>query len=128
MASSTGQWPGEWRSDGRSIGRDAPTEYESRDAAFRAAKQDARVPSDCRVDPAARKGGRSEAYNGFPGETFMVYDFNIGGGTKISISDHYLGHRFSDGREDLRPHIHVRPSTEARGYIPTAYEHYYYKK
>ena len=124
MASSgKAPWPGKWSSDGRSLGRDAPKLYDSKEAAFRAAKQDARVPSDCR--PISKT---EESYNGFPGKFITRFDFNMGGGKIFTVSDHYEGHKFSDGSKDLRPHVHVRPGTESHGYIPTAYEHYFYKK
>ena len=129
MAKRAPQWVGSaWKPDKRqaergSNGPVAPKLYDSKKAATRAAKQDARISSDCRPlqrDPEDYKGQEK-------GVKVHGHDYNVGGGTTYSVVDHHKGHDFGDGKP-TGPHVHVRPSHDSHGHIPTAYEHYYYKK
>ena len=133
MASNKLTWVGKpFKPDQRQAerGSNGPTAqktFDSKKAAIKAAKQDARIPSDSRPFPR-----EPEKYKGF-GEQHKVsgHDYNMGRGKTYSVVDHHLGHDFKQpGGSTKNPgsHVHVRPSHDSHGHIPTAYEHYYYKE
>lgn len=105
----------------------------SRNAAFRAAKRDLRIPNNAQPTRIARtnltdkKGNKIMGPNNLPLET-REYHYTRADGSQVIIQEHSAGHSFGEGgRGDEGPHFNVRPIDNPRtGKVEGTQPHYNY--
>lgn len=104
--------------------------FNSRDAAFGAAKRDAGIPRSQQPDKVERvpltEGGQTvQGTGGAPVMTREHY-YSRGDGNRIIIQEHSARHRFGQrGVGDQGPHFNVRPESNTRtGKIEGTLPHY----
>jgi RHS repeat-associated protein len=117
--------------------------FESRNAAFRAARRDAQIPVSQKPEMVFnQKNQRMQQYdqvmmtdrNGNPVLNPSTkqpvwtreYHYTNSDGSKIVIQDHSVGHEFGQGGVgDQGPHLNVRPYDNTRtGSVPGTLDHY----
>lgn len=109
-----------------------PSEYPSKNAAFRAAKRDAGIPMsqqpvNVEMMPLTDRNGKSILGDDFLPLKTREYTFSASNGESIVVQDHSPGHVYgppgTPGNQG--PHINIRPGSDTRnGTIPGTQEHY----
>ncbi|MGK5090248.1 HNH/endonuclease VII fold putative polymorphic toxin [Bdellovibrionota bacterium FG-2] len=108
--------------------------FESRNAAFRQAKNDAKIPMlqqpfQIRKTPLTDRSGK--AIIGIDGRPILTreYLYQQESGKIIVIQEHSLGHQFGEGgKGDQKAHFNIRPIEDTRnGEVKGTLPHYSYE-